>query len=213
MKRFFYYILCISLFILVAGCSKSVDYGLGDFRLDLATVSEEAGIRYYLLDNQSRLYPDRVVSSSVKTGARVLLNYVLSTPKNDSSFFVYVNSVSLLNAGVIKPLTGILADDPLRAESVWLSGDWLNFRLSFSYYSVKHSIDLFQNTGVINDTIYLELRHSRNGDTNGYWQNTYFCCNLKSFAQKDTVPVKVRVNTVNNGYRFYYFLYSSPQLK
>lgn len=210
MNRFLWYILSIQFLILLSGCSKTVDYGLGDFRLDLATVSEEGGSRYYLLDNQFKLYPDRVVSSSMKTGSRVLLNYIINSAKNDSSFTVSINSVSAINSGSIKPVIAALPDDPLRVESVWLSGDWLNFRLSFNYYSVKHSIDLFENKSIVNDTLYLELHHSRNGDSEGYWVNTYISCNLKSFSKKDTIPVKVRVNTADSGYKFFNYRYATP---
>ncbi|MDD2798294.1 MAG: NigD-like C-terminal domain-containing protein [Bacteroidales bacterium] len=202
--------LLIGIFIALSACSSDFEYGLGDFRMDFATVSESSIGRYYLLDNQTNLLPPSTISSEIKTGSRVLLNYTIKGSIDIKTYSIGINSVGIINSSSIKPLTNY-PDDPLRIESVWLCGDWLNFRLSFDYLEKKHSLELFQRTTPLNDTIYLELRHSKNGDAPGYWVKTYYSSSVKSFAKIGmSVPIKLRINTSNEGIKEYYFNYVNP---
>ncbi len=202
--------ICLLLFVF-SSCKEEFDYGLGDFRLDLATIAETTTDRYYRLDNQTRLYPQQAISTDLKTGARVLLNYNLSELKSANEYSVKVNSVKDVFTSEIKELQSNLSDDPLFLESIWQSGDWINFRLSFNYKSAKHGIALYQNKVPANDTIYLELRHSKNNDTEGYLVNLYASFPVKSFSQKGKpVPLKVKVNTSDQGIKYYTFNYLSP---
>lgn len=198
------------LLILLFSCTETIDYGLGDYRVELVTIVENVGGRFYQLDNQDSLLPDVSVNSSLKSGSRALLNYNIAAQKGSKSYNIKVNSAIATNTGSIKIWTNNLPDDPLRIDGVWLKGDWLNLRLAFSYHTMRHSIDLFRRPSLLNDTLFLDLRHSKNGDNEGYFINTYVSFNLKAFAKKDTIPVKVRANSLSGGEQLFYFKYTTP---
>ncbi|MFZ4455154.1 MAG: hypothetical protein ACOYOT_02940 [Bacteroidales bacterium] len=200
------------LLILLSGCSTDdVKYGLGDFRMDMATVVDLTQGRGLQLDNLVVLMPNSVLSTDLKSGSRVLVNYVVNEKKSANSFSVSLNGVSSVNSSTIKPLGANAPDDPLVAEAVWQTGDWLNLRIAFDYLEKKHSIELDQRLIANTDTIYLELRHAKNGDANGYWVKTYLSFPLKAYAQKGkSVPIKLRVNSDKEGVRYFYFNYISP---
>lgn len=199
------------LLLIFSSCKEEFDYGLGDFRIDLATVTETTTERCYLLDNQIKLIPTKAISSEVKTGSRVLLNYNLLELKSTNEYSVKVNSASQVFTSGVKELPGNLSDDPLLLESIWQSGDWINFRLTINYRSTTHGIALYQNKIPANDTVYLELRHSKNNDTEGYALNIYASFLVKGFAKDEkSVPLKIKVNTSDQGVKYYKFDYLSP---
>ncbi len=199
------------LLLIFSSCKEVFDYGLGDFRLNLATVAETSTERYYLLDNQIKLFPTKAISSDMKTGSRVLLNYNLLELKSIDEYSVKVNSASQVFTSSIKELPGKLSDDPLLLESIWQSGDWINFRLTINYRSTTHGIALYQNKIPANDTVYLELLHSKNNDSEGYALNIYASFLIKGFAKEGkSVPIKIKVNTSDQGVKYYKFDYLSP---
>lgn len=208
MKHFFQFLITAALITLSSCTNTSFDYGLGDYRIDFVTLMESPTGRYYVLDNQTKLLPKTLISADFKTGSRVLLNYNVLEQVEAKSYMISMNSASLINSSTIKTLTSAIADDPLRIESVWISGDWLNLRLSYEYFSKQHSLDLFQKTTPKNDTLYLELHHAKNGDPAGYWVRTLSSYSLKSFAKTTAVPIKLRVKTTNEGVKNYFFNYA-----
>lgn len=194
----------------LTSCKKEFDYGLGDFRVDMATVSEFSSGKCFILDNHTILYPTKEISSTFGNGARVLINYNILEEMKTQSYTAKINSVSKVLTSEIKPLRNDTADDPLYLQSIWQSGDWINFRISINYKSTTHGIGLYQNMDPTNDTIYLELRHSKNNDANGYSVNFYASYYLKRFSKVGQyVPIKVRVNTSNLGAKHYVFDYLS----
>jgi hypothetical protein len=209
-RRFFFVV--IGFFAALVSCKKGdIDYGLGNFRLDLVTIEDSSNIRFFRLDNLEKLFPLTPIASKYTTGSRVLLNYDIEEKIGPSSFSVNTNSVSNINTATIKPLSTNLYDDPLHIESIWQSGDWLNFRLGFEFNNKQHGIALFYYTKTNNDTLYLELRHSKNGDTVGYMVNTFASYNLIQFSKAGrSLPLNVKVNTFDNGIKYYKFEYFSP---
>lgn len=198
----------VLLILILTGCTQQFDYGYGDFRLDFATIAGSGTSRYLLLDNQTVLQPKSVIGSNLTTGSRVLINYSLSDKIANKSYNINLNSIGQINSSVIKSLTANYPNDPVLIESIWQSGDWLNFRLSFEYFEKQHSMELFQQPNSKNDTIYLELRHSKNGDSAGFWVKTYCSYAIKSFAKTGkSVPLKLKVNTAIKGTEYFFFDY------
>jgi len=205
-------IVIIGLLCFSSSCQKEdINYGYGDFRLDLATVSLSSSMRCYRLDNQMLLFPNDSVPSRFLNNSRVLLNYNVISQTDSIRRKIKVISVSEVNTSTIKPLVSGLADEPVGLESAWLSGDWLNLRVSFQYMSAKHSMALYQNNSVVNDTIYLEFRHFANGDKPGYTVRTLLSYSLKQYARNGApVPVKLRINSSNYGVYRAVYNYVSP---
>ncbi len=195
-----------------SSCHKEeIDYGYGDFRIDLATVSRTTTSRVFKLDNQLLLFPEDSIPDRLSDQTRVVITYNNTQFTDSFRRKIKVLSVSEVNTSAIKPLVAGLADDALYLESAWQTGDWLNFRVSYQYFSTKHSMALYQNNSVVNDTIYLELRHSTNGDKPGYTVRTLLSYSLKPYARQGiVVPVKLRVNSTNNGVYHAVFNYLSP---
>jgi hypothetical protein len=196
---------------LQACTTDDVNYGYGNFRIDMATVVDLTQGRGLQLDNQSILLPNSTIGSDLKTGSRVLVNYVVDEKTSANSYSILLNGISAVNSSTIKPLGANAPDDPMLMEAVWQSGDWLNMRIAFDYLEKKHSMELDQRLKANTDTIYLELRHAKNGDSKGYWMKTYLSYSLKPFAQKGkSVPIKLRVNSAKEGVKYFYFDYVSP---
>lgn len=199
-----------TLAMLLTGCTSDVvDYGLGDFRIDLATVTSD---RNLLLDNQVTLTPTNIViPTDYKANSRVMVNYRRTETSGANSYKISINSIAAVNSSTIKPITQSLPDDPILAESLWIGGDWLNLRIGFEYFGKTHSMELAQRIVSNSDTIYLELHHAKNGDTPGYWVKTYLSFPIKSYAKKGvSVPIKLRVNSAKEGIKYFRFDYLSP---
>jgi hypothetical protein len=210
MKKIYYIFFALLIVGIFSCTSDSYDYGLGNFRIDFATVTETSTGRYLVTDNNVSLTPNTSLATSLTKGSRVIVNYKPTEKSATNEYKVSLNSIALINTSQIKPLTASIANDPILAEGVWQMGDWLNMRIAYEYFDKKHSVEMMQRSTLASDTIYLEFRHSKNGDSAGYWVKTYCSYSLKAFAKTGkSVPIKLKVNDAKAGAQYFTFNYTN----
>src|SRR5690554_3577490 len=144
---------------------------LGNFGIDIATVMPEGENAYsLLLDNGKQLWPSAsAVNYTPAYNQRVFLNYtVLSDAQSGYDHYIKVNDIwNILTKQVIE-LTAqnqdSIGNDPVKANAVWVGGDYLNVSFMFNYGGIQpHAINLVKNTlssQISPDAINLEFRHN-----------------------------------------------------
>ena len=98
--------------------------------------------------------------------------------------------------------------NPVKIQSIWVSGGYLNMIFEVEYHSKAHKIRLERNKSISPSD--LHLNYSREDDPPGYSKKTYVSFSL-SALYKDNPPTKdftVNINTLD-GMRQFNFELSS----
>ena len=192
MKRKLFIATLIIGFFLAVGCEKE-DERIDNFLVDFATVFVSNRRIFFQLDNQRILIP-KGLNYSGESGQRVILNY---TPLRGDT--VKVNDVANIFTGAIQ-LPDFFqqpSKDPVKIQSVWVGGDYLNMIFETEYHSVQHLIGLFiMDPSSTPRELYFS--HSRNNDPPGYPQTFYASFLIKGLRypeSSDSVPFRLFVNT------------------
>ncbi len=192
MKRKLFIATLIIGFFLAVGCEKE-DERIDNFLVDFATVFVSNRRIFFQLDNQRILIP-KGLNYSGESGQRVILNY---TPLRGDT--VKVNDVANIFTGGIQT-PGFFqqpSKDPVKIQSVWVGGDYLNMIFETEYHSVQHLIGLFiMDPSSTPRELYFS--HSRNNDTPGYPQTFYVSFSIKGLrypGSSDPVPFRLFINT------------------
>ena len=192
MKRKLFIATLIIGFFLAVGCEKE-DERIDNFLVDFATVFVSNRRIFFQLDNQRILIP-KGLNYSGESGQRVILNY---TPLRGDT--VKVNDVANIFTGGIQT-PGFFqqpSKDPVKIQSVWVGGDYLNMIFETEYHSVQHLIGLFiMDPSSTPRELYFS--HSRNNDPPGYPQTFYASFLIKGLRypeSSDSVPFRLFVNT------------------
>lgn len=149
---------------------------------------------FFQLDNQRILIPKELKNYSGNNGQRVILNY---TPLRGDT--IKVNDVANIFTGAIQ-LPGFFqqpSKDPVKIQSVWVGGDYLNMIFETEYHSEQHLIGLFiMDPSSTPKELYFS--HSRNNDPPGYPQTFYasfLISSLRPAGSSDPVSFRLFVNT------------------
>jgi len=192
MKRKLFITALIIVFLLAVGCEKE-DERIDNFLVDFATVLHSQQIVFFQLDNQRILIPKELKNYSGSNGQRVILNY---TPLRGDT--IKVNDVADIFTGEIQTLKIFqqIYDDPVKIQSLWVGGDYLNMVFETEYHSRSHLIGLFRD--MVSPTVDLYFSHFRNNDPPGYPQTFYasfLISSLRPAGSSDPVSFRLFVNT------------------
>lgn len=148
---------------------------------------------FFQLDNQRILIPKELKNYSGNNGQRVILNY---TPLRGDT--IKVNDVADIFTGEIQTLKIFqqIYDDPVKIQSLWVGGDYLNMVFETEYHSRSHLIGLFRD--MVSPTVDLYFSHFRNNDPPGYPQTFYvsfLISSLRPAGSSDPVSFRLFVNT------------------
>lgn len=192
MKRKLFITALIIVFLLAVGCEKE-DERIDNFLVDFATVLHSQQIVFFQLDNQRILIPKELKNYSGNNGQRVILNY---TPLRGDT--IKVNDVADIFTGEIQTLKIFqqIYDDPVKIQSLWVGGDYLNMVFETEYHSRSHLIGLFRD--MVSPTVDLYFSHFRNNDPPGYPQTFYvsfLISSLRPAGSSDPVSFRLFVNT------------------
>lgn len=185
------------IFFLVFACGKEPDR-IDDFLVEFATVVKPAEKITFQLDNNKYLIPKELKDYSGKDGQRVILNY---TPLRGDT--VKVNSVSDIFTGTVQESNDVasLIKDPVKIQSIWVGGNYLNLIIEIEYHDKTHVSGLFRDTQ--SSFIDLHFSHSRDGDKPGYSKKLYASFLLSSIKTSDSpTPFRFHINT-HNGVRMF----------
>lgn len=183
--------LLIALLLLqAAGCEKEPKR-MDDYFMEFATVKKEGAGYRFLLDNGRLLIP-RETDYTGNEGQRVILNYV---PWQGDT--VKINYISDIFTDIVQSdgFPERYKNDPVKIQSVWVGGDYLNMIIEVEYHSKAHKVALFRDLS--SPTVDLWFSHSREDDPPGYPQMMYASFLLSSLRTQsgDSVPFRVFIQT------------------
>lgn len=192
MKGYKSLLLSFVLLLLLSGCEKD-PARMNDYLVEFATVVKENSDYRFRLDNGRLLIPNEVKKYSGEEGQRVILNYVPLEGNN-----IKINFVNNIFTGTVQPdgFPKNYSDDPLKIQSVWVGGDYLNLILEAEYHSIPHSIALLRDPSAT--SVDLHFSHSSNDDPPGYPKMMYasfLLADLKSQNGNSPVPFRLFINT------------------
>ena len=175
-------------FLIVLACEKE-DKRVDNFLVEFATVVKPADKITFQLDNNKILIPKELKDYSGNNGQRVILNY---TPLHGDT--VKVNNVSDIFTGTVQESNAVadLVKDPVKIQSIWVGGNYLNMILEIEYYDKTHTIGLFRDTQ--SPTINLYFAHTKNDDPPGYVKKLSASFSLSSIKSVDGSPTPFRIN-------------------
>ena len=193
------------------GCDDN-SKSLGNFGIDIATVVPEGNNSYSLqLDNGKRLWPAAsTINYSPTHDNRILLNYtILSEARDGFDHYIKVNDLwELLTKDIIEldaQNKDIIGDDPVKANAVWVGGDYLNVSFHFNYGGVKpHFVNLVDNKlepKSESDIVELEFKHNSYDSKSERLYEGYVCFDLRPLRTNDADSVKlsIKVNEWKEG--------------
>jgi hypothetical protein len=200
MKRVSLLIGLLSL-VIVTACEKQPER-INDYFLEFATVWKSNGAIKFELDNRKILIPKTLPRYEGIDGQRVILDY---TPYKADT--VIVNRVTDIFTSTIAKngFPTRWATDPVKIQSVWVGGNYLNLIIEIEYHSKPHTVGLLRDFG--SSQVDLYFSHSRNDDPPGYPQTMYasFSVNsLRNANASESVPFRFFINT-DNGLREFRF--------
>lgn len=191
----------LMLFMLLPRCSEEPER-LVDYQVDLATrVKADEGCRYRL-DNSRLLIPRQGDECSGSDRQRVILNY--SFLKGDT---IRVNSVVDIFTDSIRSVgfPEQLETDPVKIQSLWMGGGYLNLIIETEYHSQPHKVALFRDIAA--ETTDLWFSHSRDEDPPGYQKKMYLSFSLEALQgtnNGDSFSFRLFIDTYS-GMRTFHF--------
>ena len=177
---------------IVTGCDKEPER-MDDYLVEFATLLKEGNSYRFRIDNGRLMIPVNEEKVSGPPDQRVIVNYV---PLRGDS--IRINFVSPIFTGAIEPdgFPEQYINDPLKVQSVWVSGGYLNLIMEIEYHSRPHSMRLFRD--LTSPDIHLYLGHSKNDDPPGAPQvmhASFSLANLRTENETSTLPFKLSINT------------------
>ncbi|MDD2298498.1 MAG: NigD-like protein [Fermentimonas sp.] len=193
----------IGILLIYIGCDDN-SKSLGNFGIDIATIIPEGNNTYSLqLDNGKKLWPAaKAVNFTPSEHQRVLLNYtILSDQKDGFDHYIKVNDIwGILTKDVIElnaQNEQSIGDDPIKTNSIWIGGDYLNASFMFNYGGKQpHAINLVRNTLAIDsdkNVIELEFRHNSFESQSDKLYEGFVCFDLRPLRVMDNDSVKISV--------------------
>ncbi|MCE5204621.1 MAG: NigD-like protein [Porphyromonadaceae bacterium] len=198
-------IFSIGIFLFLLSCDEN-SHSLGEFRINIATVVPSGENAYsLLLDNGERLWPAATaVAYHPSYNQRVFLNYtILSGAQNGYDRYIKINDIwNILTKPIIELNTqnaDSIGNDPVKANAVWVGGDYLNVSFMFNYGGVRpHAINLVMDKLSPDSTsgaIDLAFRHNSYDSQKDKLYEGFVCFDLKPLRDEnsDSVRLSVRV--------------------
>lgn len=192
MRRHTPTLLAFLLLLLLSSCEKDPER-MDDYLVEFATVVKENSNYRFRLDNGRLLIPEEVKNYSGEDGQRVILNYI---PLEGDA--IKINFVSNIFTGTIQPdgFPERYSDDPVKIQSVWVGGNYLNLIIETEYHSAPHSVALLRDSS--STSIDLYFSHSTNDDPPGYPKMMYasfLLSELREQTGSPAVPFRFFINT------------------
>ena len=197
MKKRFHIIIGLLSVLFVTACEKEPKR-MNDYFLEFATILKSSNEIKFQLDNQRILIPKSLSNYNGNDGQRIILDY---TPyKGDT---VIVNHITnILTSTIAKDgFPTRWADDPVKIQSVWVAGNYLNLSIEIEYHSKPHTVGLLRDFG--SPQVDLYFSHSSNDDPPGYPQKMYasfLLSSLRNNNKPNNIPFRFFINT-DNGLR------------
>lgn len=199
------FLVTLSILMGIVSCDDHAN-SLGNFGIDIATVIPEGDNAYsLLLDNGTRLWPAAsALNYSPSYNQRVFLNYtILSDAQSGYDHFIKVNDIWNILTKETIDLTSrnrdSIGNDPVKANAVWVGGDYLNVSFMFNYGGVQpHAVNLVKQSPSSEETpgqLELEFRHNAYESRQTKLYEGFVCFDLKPLRveNQDSLKLSVKV--------------------
>lgn len=192
----------ILLVLALSSCDDKLER-MDNYLVEFATVNLDGSKYCFRLDNDRLLIPIKTNHTGIE-GQRVVLNY---TPLQGDT--VQVNRVSDVSYADIRveSLPNNVAKEPIKIQSIWVGGEYLNMIFETEYHSRQHKVALFRDTS--SPSVDLHFAHSRDNDPPGYRQIIYCSFKLESLRTdtEDSIPFRLFINTYDGLRELHYILH------
>jgi hypothetical protein len=189
MKKIVFGVL-IGVLIILSSCSDNDGYSLDYQWIGFGVLEDVDGSdKKIIMDNGDLLIPvayahnhgnlDQIYNDhheKIENGERVFINYTIIGDEQDDSgeielYYVRINSIRDILTKDVLDITpeneDSIGGDPIIVEKVWMSDDFLNFKVKYRGYRQTHFINLVKQPGDLmpeDQPFALELRHNANDD-------------------------------------------------
>lgn len=205
---------CFLFLLLLFSCKEDeVDYGYGSYLVEVVT---SQGNGRFCMDN-GNLLDCRSCEKGMEyeAGERVYLmfSYLKDDTENTvreiavhSAVKVPLGDLIMVDAEKI----GLLKEDPIRLESIWLGSRYINMLLYVEFNSQPHRMALVcKEFNDKEDKIELYFTHDRDSDPPGAPVKSIISFDLSNVLGEPsgTQDIVIHINTSNYGRKTYQFLY------
>lgn len=207
MDRLKYILLCLAAVVTFTSCSDDEEpYRYGDFMYELVTymgAENDRAVFTYQSYNDSPLITltaSNIKSVGANIGQRMFLNFEVDEKLSHTNQIVTVKGVSKVNTDTIVVAKSHSHDtlkmEPLKIESVWRTGDYLNVRCQIQYTEKARKMYLFTNGEIDADgTLNCYQIQDLMGAQTYYWIETYFSYYIKPAVEsQDCKVLRYNVN-------------------
>lgn len=191
----------------IISCSDDDSYTYPNLLNEFADAATDSSARFAYLqtDNGEKLPVVNAKELSTEgvtpdTTYRTIVSYV-PTLTEKGTLGAHIYSLQAIAAPQIQPATDFaeVKNDPLKVQSIWRGGDYLNFILlvkaqkgKHTFQFIKDSLTFSASTG--QRTLYLRLYHDANNDVQAYTQKVCLSLPLAGYADKlkngDLIEIK-----------------------
>lgn len=171
----------------LANCEKEPQR-MDNYLVNFATTLKDGDKYQFQLDNQKILIPKEIKDYAGQSGQRVLLNYI---PLNGDTIKIRNASNIFTSAIQNKGYPENWKKDPVKIQSAWVGGSYLNMILEVEYHSIAHPIALLQDTS--SATVDLYFSHSRENDPPGFRKLMYLSFYIAESKDSENKPTAFRV--------------------
>ncbi len=179
------------LFLQFWSCNKEPER-LDNYLVEFAT-TYMGNTYHFILDNGDILTPIEVKDINKKNGQRIILKY---TPLGDGMIKIIQIAPILTGEISYDILPDIHNTDPIKLQSVWVGGNYLNIIFEIEYNSKVHNISLHRDTN--SPEIDLYLIHSLNNDSPGYpriMYSSFLIDDIRTETDPSPTPFRLHINT------------------
>lgn len=184
-KKPIYALLLFLLASMSVGCEKTNDsIQPYPYNIDIVSCNTASGgmlqFKQILPGDQGivTLIPETPMTSIAGQNERVLLQYYHTGNIDDTTRLINVLQMASIINDTARPLAldsiNTFENDPIKVNTAWRTGEYLNLNLQIEYNNRPHRLGLFRDTTQHTpDTLHLHIRHDSNGDVAGYWKQAY----------------------------------------
>jgi len=167
--------------ISLIGCNKET-IRQDDYYVDIITVKKLGANYRFELDNGRLLIPDKTEYNGDE-GQRAILNYV--PLKGDT---IKINNIANIFTSALEKEDSLdkLVKDPIKIQSIWVGGNYLNMIIETYFHSKPHKVALLQD--INSPKVDLYFSHSKEEDPHGYPQTMYLSFLISSIREEDQTP-------------------------
>ena len=185
------------LLLAITACEKE-STRIDDYLVDFATVLINGNSMQFQLDNQRILIPEKLGDYTGKNGQRIILNYTLVGGNT-----IKINKIENVFTGKVQSegFPSKLVKDPVKIQSVWVGGSYLNMIVEIEYHSKAHHIALFRDPSSSTPDLYFS--HSREDDSPGYPQILYASFSLDELRNGQNITAFNLFVTTYDEVRFF----------